>query len=58
MEKHELDSRTADQIITDWRIVALNPPRTTWRERVLDYALVCMWLLAFGMLIFVLWRLG
>jgi hypothetical protein len=58
MEKHELDSRTADQMLSHWREFAIRPHRKTWSERLLDCAVVGMWVLAFVMLIVVVWRLG
>ena len=48
MERHELDSRTNDQIITDWGAQALRTVPKSWTDLLLEVLLIVLWLLALG----------
>jgi hypothetical protein len=46
MAPHDLESRTNDQIITDWSAQALRTVPKSWRDLLLEISLVVLWLLA------------
>jgi hypothetical protein len=46
MSPHDLESRTNDQIITDWSAQALRTVPKSWRDLLLEISLVVLWLLA------------
>ena len=46
MATHDLESRTNDQIITDWGAQALRTVPRSWRDLLLEISLVVLWLLA------------